>query len=330
MRSVHREGVLRCCRGGRRAALARGPAVRLDEFQVPGNGPATMSLKNPRLYNAGLTALGLFALAPATLGVAADTPPAAPPAPAAHAAPTAPVHSVLLLKNGALQQGLVSDGGAVYYVHNRGGKIPIPKRSVETVGRSIRDIYDYKLGRLPDRDPDESMKFARWCLTYRMTGEAKEQLEKVLELSPNNLAAKRMLVSINGEEERAALRDPAVARAGVELPAERPASLDPSIVGRAQRDLGISNLPQVPGLAPAQAVKASNQFASFVDPILQLRCAKCHNESFTGSFRLVHYRSRRDKTPDAIRANFDAALGLVDFENLEKSELLASTLRPHK
>src|SRR5262249_20572919 len=151
-------------------------------------------------------------------------------------------------------------------------------------------------------------------------------------LSPNNVAADRMLRSINGKEERAALRDAAVARASVELPApaDRPAALDPSIIGRAQRDLGISNLPQGPGLPPAQAVKSSNQFAAFVDPILQLRCAKCHNESFAGSFRLVHYRSKSDRTPDALRANFDAALGLVDFENLEKSELLASTLRPHK
>src|SRR4051794_154772 len=124
-----------------------------------------MSPKNSPLH-AGLTALGLFALVPVC--AAADLPPAAAlPAPVAPVAP-APVHSVLLLTNGNLQQGLVSDGGAVYFIHGRGGKIPIPKRNVEAAGRSVRDIYEYKVGRLPERDPDEHMKLARWCLTQRM------------------------------------------------------------------------------------------------------------------------------------------------------------------
>lgn len=285
-----------------------------------------MSPKNLRLHTAGLTALGLFALAP--FGVAADTPEGALQAPSARVAP-APVRSVLLLKNGSLQEGLVSDGGTVYFIHNRSGKIPVPKTSVEMVGRSVREIYEFKLSRLPERDPDEHMKLARWCLTQRLNDEAKVQLERVVALSPRNLVAAHMLEKMHGAEERAALRDPAVAQASLELPAGRPDALDPAIIGRAQRDLGVSTLPQIPGLPTAQAVKRSTEFSHYVDPILQLRCAKCHNEQFAGSFRLVNYRSKRDRTPDALRANFDAILALIDWENLEKSELLASTLRPH-
>ena len=36
-----------------------------------------------------------------------------------------------------------------------------------------------------------------------------------------------------------------------------------------------------------------------------------------------------ERTPDTIRANLDAVLGLVDRENPGRSELLASSLRPH-
>src|SRR5689334_349284 len=122
-----------------------------------------MSPKNS-LLNAGLTALGLFALAPA--GVAGP-PPVPAPGPESTVAPS-PEPTVLLLTNGHLQQGKISDGGSVYLLHTRGGTIPIDKRRVEATGRTVADIYEYKRGRLPERDPDEHMKLAQWCLMQRM------------------------------------------------------------------------------------------------------------------------------------------------------------------
>src|SRR4051794_22027190 len=140
-----------------------------------------MSPKTPRLIHAGLTALGLVWLAPR--GVADPAPPApsgppatAAPSPSPSTAPT-PAPAVILLTNGRLQQGLVSEAGPSYYLHVRGGsKIPIPKRDVETVGRSLDDIYQYKVGRIADRDPDEHLKLAKWCLTQQLNEPAKVQL----------------------------------------------------------------------------------------------------------------------------------------------------------
>src|SRR5689334_8146832 len=105
-----------------------------------------MSRKNPRLIYAGLTALGLFWLAP--LG-AADPAPPAPSGPPATADPSpspspSPSHAVILLTNGRIHEGLVSDAGEAYYLHVKGGgKIPIPKKDVEWVGRSLDDLYQY-------------------------------------------------------------------------------------------------------------------------------------------------------------------------------------------
>jgi hypothetical protein len=224
---------------------------------------------------------------------------------------------------------MVSDGGTVYLLHTKFGKSQIPKRDVEKAGRSTEEIYQYRVGRLPDRDPDEHMKLALWCLTERMTAQAKTQLQAVLALSPKNPRALGMLDKIEKSEDRAAIRDPGVMQTKSEAAEGRPEALDRAVLGGARRELGISTLPQIPGLPAALAVKRAGEFSRYVDPVVQLRCARCHNEQFAGSFRLVQYKNRHDQTPDARRANLDAVLGLVDRENPAKSEFLSSTLRLH-
>ena len=138
-----------------------------------------------------------------------------------------------------------------------------------------------------------------------------------------------MLDKIGGAEERESHRDPAVTQAKAEMADNRPEGLDSALVGRAQRGLGISGLPQIPGLPTALAVKRANEFSRYVDPVLQVRCAKCHNEQFDGIVPAVRYKAKADRTAEARRANLDAVLALIDMENPAKSELLSSTLRVH-
>jgi hypothetical protein len=63
--------------------------------------------------------------------------------------------------------------------------------------------------------------------------------------------------------------------------------------------------------------------------LLQVHCAKCHNGEYEGPFQLVTTKSRADHTPEALRANLDATLRLVDPKNPSHSELLSTTLRAH-
>ena len=64
-------------------------------------------------------------------------------------------------------------------------------------------------------------------------------------------------------------------------------------------------------------------------PCCNSRCARCHNAGYEGAFQLVPVANNRQLTADALRANLDATLRLIDPENPSKSELLSSTLRPH-
>jgi hypothetical protein len=242
------------------------------------------------------------------------------------------VERFLLLSNGQIVQGVVSDDKAQYQVVQRVGVLRFPKKRVEGVFGSVREIYQYKLEQLPERDSEERMKLAHWCLNRQMIPQAREQLTKVVALNPKNQQAQAMLVSIDQAATIAEMRqrDPEVRQTQAErLADERPAALDSAVIRGAQSALGISGLPVIFDLPKPLAITRATEFAKYVHPLLQAYCAKCHNENYNGAFQLVQYKTRADQTSDALRANLDATLRLVDPENLSRSELLSSTLRPH-
>jgi|GEM_PF-1026700 len=282
-----------------------------------------MSPKNS-LLKASLIALGLSGYAPLALG----DPPTPTPSGSVDSQAPALSNTVLLLTNGRVLEGTVTEQGTKYLVQTRNGRLPVDQHAVVKLGRSVKELYQHLAERVPDRDPDEHLKLAQWCLNQGLRDEAKDQLQKVVDLSAGHPQALAMLHQIRGAEERESRRDPEVTQANVEV-AERPASYSPVNLGRAQRALGISDFAQIPGLSRAQAVKRADHFVKFVDPILQFRCAKCHDERYEGSFQLIHYRQRSDRTTDANRANLDSVLSLIDLENPARSELLSSSLRPH-
>jgi hypothetical protein len=63
--------------------------------------------------------------------------------------------------------------------------------------------------------------------------------------------------------------------------------------------------------------------------VLQSYCARCHNDRYDGNFQLIEFKRKADRNVDSLRNNLDATLALVDRETPGKSELLASSLRPH-
>ncbi len=294
---------------------------------------------NKSLLTVGLTALGLLGYA---ASCAADpgvspAPPGQPSAPA-----STPTHTVLLKTNGDLLTGPITVEGDHYIVHKSGGPIPVPKRLVENTFESLADVYRYRLERAPERDPDEQLKLARWCLNQSLPAEAKTALKAVLACSPNAREAKAMLGSIEAREARLEQPrvDTALIQTGGARPASneansgsngdgRPAEIDAAAIRRAQHDLGVSSAPVIFDLPPALAVKRADTFARNVHPILIMACAKCHNDQYPGTFQLVDTKARRGPTPSAYRANLDAALRLIDADNPTRSALLSRSLVPH-
>jgi hypothetical protein len=237
------------------------------------------------------------------------------------------------LTDGRLIPGVISHEGSFHIVTQPLGVIRFPDRVVEKTFRSIPEAYQYKREQLPESDPGEHLKLARWCLGLDLKAEAKEQLLKVLQISPEHGPAKAMLANLEQSEVRMKRRtvDPAVkqTRAEEEVAEDRLGALDSAVLRGAQRGLGIADLPVIFDLPRPLAVRRAEEFAVYVHPVLQAYCAKCHDGEYEGSFQLVPIKSRRQQTPGALRTNLDATLRLIDPENPAKSELLSSTLRPH-
>ncbi len=287
-----------------------------------------MSTNNRILAMIGITLVG-------SLGWAAAHDPddgPEPPAPGSVAAAAVSQEQFLLLTNGRLIQGVVAQQGTDYLVHQRVGVMKFPKKLVEGAFNSVRDAYQYRVQQLPDRDYDERFKLALWCLNLKLIPEANDLLADIVQHNPNHKQAQAMLVSIGNAATRAALRprDPDVRQTRAEEMADnRPGALDSGVLRRAQRDMGIANVPVIFDLPVPLAVKRAQEFARYISPLLQENCAKCHNGEYNGEFQLVSTKTRADRTPEAFRANLDATLRLVNRENPSRSELLSSTLRPH-
>jgi hypothetical protein len=188
------------------------------------------------------------------------------------------------------------------------------------------------LSQLPERDSDERMKLALWCLHLKLTAEARQLLDSVIKMNPKNAQAKAMLISLEQAASRLARRerDPDVRQTKAEERADgRPEALEPAVLRNAQRALGVKDLPVIFDLPLPVAIKRTEEFARYVHPLLQAYCAKCHDGQYEGEFQLVPIKSRADRTSNALRANLDATLRLIDPKNPSHSLLLSSTLRPH-
>ncbi len=299
-------------------------------------------ISTPSLAAGLLTVFGL--VGSATLGVAApqvpgdaapaatapaeaSAPPKAAPAPAPSGPPT-----VLLLTNGKVLQGEILKDASGYVLKHKIGVMQFPRRNVERTFYSVEEVYAYKLALCPENDPDEHMKLATWCLEQKMKPESKAQLQAVLEISPENRRAKAMLANLDRNTNVLPVRDEAVVRTnGVMEGAEQePDAYLSRLRDEFSRNPRAAGMPKILDLEPTLTVKRYQEFARYVHPILQNRCARCHNEQSQSEFRLVQTRARRDMANDLIiQTNLDATLQIVDRDDLAHSAILSASGMTH-
>jgi hypothetical protein len=257
--------------------------------------------------------------------------------PTAVKAPVTP--SVLLLSNGHVFQGEIVEDATGYYLKHKIGVKQFSRRNVAGVFESLEDAYEFQRVRVPKDDPDERMKLALWCMGQKLTEQAKAELKEVLALNPENSRAKAMVFFLESRAE--GLVDSEVARAGGQVETDSsggvpgaPMQLSRSALDELRernRQRPASGPPIIFDLPPQIAVRRYQEFGKTVHVELQTHCAKCHDvETHTGSFRLYRARAKRDLTNDLVqRANLDAALQLVDRDNLARSELLSAAAMTH-
>jgi hypothetical protein len=266
-----------------------------------------------------LPTLGVVEAAPQSPGAAV----AASPAKGAAASPV-----IVLLTDGRLLPGELSEDGTSYLLKQQAGTLRLARKQVEGVFDSIEAIFKYKRDRIAENDPDEHRKLALWCLTHRLNAEARAELEQVLSLNPNDRQARAQMFNLKAAEARrteGGSRDDAVVQTAggtSDLAIAHP---------RRGRPVGSVGPPAIFDLPPVLAVKRYQEFALTVHPELQKRCAGCHHERSNLPFQLVRAVSTRDQLNDLVlRANLDATLALVDRQDPARSPLLVASVLPHR
>ena len=188
----------------------------------------------------------------------------------------------VLLTDGRIIPGVVSETATDYLVEQQSGTMKFPRKRVEGAFDSVRKAFEYRLSQLPERDSEERLKLALWCLNLGMTGEAGQLLDTVLELNPNHSQAKSMRQSLTQTEKRLAHRDrdsmahvprerdTDVRQTEGEVTAEdRPGALNPAVLRNAQRGMGVKDLPVIFDLPLPLAIKRTEEFTRYVHPLLQ-------------------------------------------------------------
>ena len=280
----------------------------------------------------GLAASGLLALG-VVAACLAQAPSASPRR--GTESPAVP-HSILLLTDGRLLRGPVTEDDEGYTILQKGGTLRFRHKEVVKVFPTLTDVYQYKLSRIPPHDPDEQMMLARWCLQVELKIEAEERLRVVLELNPSNRNAENMLAALEAQAQRRFTRDAGVMRTEAIAPAGdgvsggvKPNAINEIEIAKAARAMGAVGPPVIFDLPPAVAVKRYEQFVFRVQQVLLGTCAKCHNDRYQGEFKLVEIKTRRDQNHLTYKTNLDATLKLVDPVNPAQSPLLTNALIPH-
>ena len=229
------------------------------------------------------------------------------------AATSAGAESVVVLRNGGVLHGKVSNSGERYGVTRSNSVVEVPSAQVLLVADSMVDAYQRQRQQLPRDTSEAHLGLAEWCLRYGLLQPATEELADARRLDP---------------------RDPRVAllerRLAVARNVKTPAT--DSVVSESHEDTTAKDeLRKLEAAVIDLPPGAVEKFTRKVQPLLVNSCTTsgCHHPGGEQSFRLdravLHGLSNRRIT---LR-NLVATLELVNYDSPQRSDLLSIPRRAH-
>lgn len=227
------------------------------------------------------------------------------------AAGEAKKQGVLVMKNGRVVDGRISENPAGYMVEKENGNMIIPSDMVEFEAADLAEAHLKLQKRVPEQTPETRLNLARWCLANQLQRQAVEEVRAALDLDPEHEEAKTMLKRIEVQQ----------FRENDDRPDENPKPVHTPDGFR----------PRAPESLSGLTTPTVREFSSRIQPILLNKCgnANCHGSSRGGDFQLTHPRGGFATKRRAIEDNLTAALRYVDSENPRQSPLLVTPQEGH-
>ncbi|REJ91486.1 MAG: hypothetical protein DWQ34_01640 [Planctomycetota bacterium] len=218
----------------------------------------------PALAGASLTAA--FCLMPASLGAVAEE---NAPYPVQNGAATENGETrYLVLFDGRVMQGRITERPGGYMLDSQRGRMVIPHDFIRLTAVSLEEAYQKQRDNMTKPGAGDHIALARWCNANRLYIEAEEQLTAALKLEPQRSEARQLLKRV------------------VQAAAEAEE--------RSWKNSGFDTIEARPGRsAPGISNEATEEFARRVQPLLVNKCgnATCHGRASSNTFRLENVKA---------------------------------------
>ncbi|QDV82430.1 hypothetical protein [Planctomycetes bacterium TBK1r] len=235
-----------------------------------------------------------------------------PPAMADELPQVAPqTESCVLLRNGNVLVGAVTKiGGTVCITRSDQSKINLPSAQVETVGRSLSELYEYRRKNRFEGDLKRVQADVRWGLRHGLVREAAQDVLEARSLEPSNPQTIQLLRQIAAMLKQQSEPAKPPAADDQQTPALRMVSHE-TVVTDDRRDVEPETAAESSGL-PERLVY---EFTSRIQPILMNRCTSCHarDDRNTHEFQIHTALTSKWAPKDVARDNLQAVMKYVDL-----------------
>ncbi len=222
-------------------------------------------------------------------------------------APGAGDQGVLVLRNGQVLQGRITQSNGMYVVDLSDGRLRVRAAEVEMVCRDLEEGYRKKRATIQPGNVHHHLELAQWCLQHDLLRAAAAELADAAAIEPDHPMLGALQYRL-----KMALAPPAAPDA---KSARRVAPSNDDL------DRMVQSLPH----------GAVEDFTQAVQPVLMNNCATggCHGPQSDTSFRLFRVATGKWASRRITQRNLYAVLPFIDRNNPADSRLLTAAAGPH-
>lgn len=223
---------------------------------------------------------------------------------------------VILMNSGRVLTGFATRNAGGWLVEQSNGRVQVPVEQVKFVADSLVDAYRKQRDSVVEPTPATHIALAQWCISYRLHGEARDELRKCLKLDPDDASARKLLRRLDDM-----LDPPNDKKTG---PAER-------LPTRSAEGFLVPDVESLGGLSTDAAVS----FTQRVQPLLVNKCgnASCHGTTSSApkssGFHLMPVRSGANAHRVYTERNLAEVMRYIDVQEPSLSPLVTIPVGAH-
>ncbi|WP_010586976.1 hypothetical protein [Schlesneria paludicola] len=217
---------------------------------------------------------------------------------------------MVLLTTGRMLTGQVTRNAGGYLIEQENGRIQIPANEVKFVCRDLREMYRKQRDSIVEPTPATHVALAKWCITYDLYEDARNELKICLKADPQHRDALRLLNRLTDT-----------------LRKDLPPKAEPPAV---RKTIDGFNLPEVESLGGLSRDTAT-LFTTRVQPILINKCgnASCHGAASSNAFHILPSRVAGRGSSQNSQRNLAEVLKYIETDDVARSELLTALRGAH-